>query len=145
MRGTAICSQVPGAGSGRPITGASGTFSDTNTGVNISNASVTGVIASHPATPQDAVNDLAPNSFSIFSSHVTYDDLYYPGGSPGVATDYSPYDGMDVTGWPESVLVRGHVVMDRGQLQPAVPGGRAVAGHEIATAAGRGPSRRPPG
>jgi dihydropyrimidinase len=56
-----------------------------------------------------------------------------------MATDYSPYDGMDVTGWPETVLVRGQVVMDRGRLQPAGPGGRAVAARQITTPAGRGP------
>jgi dihydropyrimidinase len=66
-------------------------------------------------------------------------------GDLHMATDYSPYDGMDVTGWPETVLVRGQVVMDRGRLQPARPGGLAVAAHQISAPAGHGPSRRPPG
>lgn len=81
------------------ITGVTGTFSDSNSGLTISNATVTGLVASHPATPQDPVNLLAPHSFSIFSSGVTYDDLYYPGGSPPAAT-YYPFGGglLDIYG-----------------------------------------------
>lgn len=48
-----------------------------------------------------------------------------------MATDYSPYDGMDVTGWPETVLVRGRVVMDRGHLAGTQPSGQAVRAHPI--------------
>jgi dihydroorotase len=29
---------------------------------------------------------------------------------------WTPYDGMDVTGWPIATVVRGHVVMRDGQL-----------------------------
>ena len=81
------------------ITGVTGTFSDSNKGLNIDNAAVTSLVASHPATPQDAVNNLAPHSFSIFSSGVTYDDLYYPSGSPPAATNY-PFGGglLDIYG-----------------------------------------------
>ena len=62
-----------------------------------------------------------------------------------MATDYSPYDGMDVTGWPETVLVRGQVIARRGRLAQSRPLGQAVAAREITTPAGRGPARRPPG
>ena len=62
-----------------------------------------------------------------------------------MATDYSPYDGMDVTGWPETVLVRGQVVMDSGRAATTRRDGRAVAARTITTPAGRGPARRPPG
>ena len=81
------------------ITKVTGTFSDSNAGLGISNATVTGVVAANPTTPQDPVNLLAPHSFSIFSAGMSYDDLYYPGGSPGVATNY-PFGGgvLDIYG-----------------------------------------------
>jgi dihydropyrimidinase len=60
-----------------------------------------------------------------------------------MATDYSPYDGMEVTGWPETVLVRGQVVIDRGRRAESRSPGQAVAAREITTPAGRGPARRP--
>jgi hypothetical protein len=74
------------------ITGVTGTFWDTNAGLNINGATVTGLVAINPKTPQDPVNLLAPHSFSIFSSGVTYDDLFYLGGSPPAATNY-PFGG----------------------------------------------------
>jgi dihydropyrimidinase len=61
-----------------------------------------------------------------------------------MATDYSPYDGLDVTGWPDTVLVRGQVVIDHGRAVTIRPAGRAVAARAITTPAGRGPARRPP-
>lgn len=66
-------------------------------------------------------------------------------GELHMATDYSPYDGLEVTGWPETVLVRGQVVIDRGRRAESRPPGRAIAARRIATPAGRGPGRRPPG
>jgi dihydropyrimidinase len=60
-----------------------------------------------------------------------------------MATDYTPYDGMEVTGWPETVLVRGQVVIDRGRRAESRSPGQAVAAREITTPAGRGPARRP--
>lgn len=30
--------------------------------------------------------------------------------------DYTPYEGLDVTGWPETVLSRGDIVVDRGEF-----------------------------
>ena len=81
------------------ITGVTGTFSDSNAGLNISGATVTGLVPTNPATPQDPVNTLAPHSFSIFPAHVTYDNLFYPGGSPAAANNY-PFGGgfLDIYG-----------------------------------------------
>jgi dihydropyrimidinase len=33
------------------------------------------------------------------------------------ACDYDPYEGWDVTGWPEIVVSRGEIVFDRGDLR----------------------------
>ncbi|WP_024799820.1 dihydropyrimidinase [Nocardia sp. BMG51109] len=40
------------------------------------------------------------------------------------ATDYTPYEGMALTGRPTTVLVGGHVVVDRGELVDDTPRGR---------------------
>lgn len=37
-------------------------------------------------------------------------------GELHMATDYTPYEGREVTGWPSTVLVRGNVVVDGGRL-----------------------------
>jgi hypothetical protein len=33
-----------------------------------------------------------------------------------MATDYSPYEGMAVTGWPDTVVANGRVVIECGEL-----------------------------
>jgi dihydropyrimidinase len=38
-------------------------------------------------------------------------------------TDYSPYEGLEVTGWPVTVLQRGRVVVDGGELEDQGPVG----------------------
>lgn len=48
-----------------------------------------------------------------------------------MATDYTPYEGCNVTGWPETVLVRGRVVVNGGQLARNPPPGRHVPGARI--------------
>jgi len=48
-----------------------------------------------------------------------------------MATDYSPFEGMEVTGWPETVPVRGEAVVDHGQLTDIRPRGQAVRAHPI--------------
>jgi hypothetical protein len=83
------------------VTGISGTFSDATLG--ISNASILGLVAVNFARPE-AANLLAPDSFSRFAvaagtspeSHgfVTYDNLYWPGGSPQTASDYPASGGI---------------------------------------------------
>lgn len=90
------------------ITEISGTFSDSNNGLNIVNAVVGSIVPITYAVP-DATNLLAPHDFSKFpvasglppQTHgaLTYDNLFYPGGSPQTATDYSPHGGfLDIYG-----------------------------------------------
>ena len=42
------------------------------------------------------------------------------------ATDYTPYEGIEVTGKPETVIVRGVVVVDHGELVEGSSRGRHV-------------------
>lgn len=44
-----------------------------------------------------------------------------------MATDYTPYEGMAVTGRPETVIVGGRVVIDGGEIVAPAPAGRFVA------------------
>src|SRR5690348_9910249 len=76
------------------ITGISGTFSDANIGIH--NAAITGLVPANPAHP-DATNLLAPASFGFYlikdgvpnpggtAPGFSYDDLFYPAGSPQTA------------------------------------------------------------
>ena len=41
-------------------------------------------------------------------------------------SDYSAWDGWEVHGWPEVVLLRGAVVVDRGKLLGKAGGGRGA-------------------
>ena len=90
------------------ITGASGTFADSAIG--IGSTAITGVVASKPGSPTPG-NLLAPHSFGFFpiangvttpdgtAPGLSYDSLFYPAGSPQVATDY-PFSGgfLDIYG-----------------------------------------------
>jgi hypothetical protein len=88
------------------VTGISGTFSDSNIGV--SNAPIGPLEPRNFATPEPG-NLLAPNSFSRFAvaaglpavnnGFLTYDNLFWPGGSPPTASDY-PFGGgfLDIYG-----------------------------------------------
>jgi dihydropyrimidinase len=42
------------------------------------------------------------------------------------ACDYDPYEGWDVTGWPELVLLRGEVAFERGEIRAKPGRGRFV-------------------
>ena len=85
------------------ITGVSGSFTDTNNGLNIINAPIVGLIAITHSTPEPT-NLLAPNDFSRFAvatgldpvsnGFLTYSNLYYPGGSPQTASDYPGAGGI---------------------------------------------------
>jgi hypothetical protein len=91
------------------ITGVSGSFSDANIG--LTNVPITGVVPSSPASPTSG-NLLAPHSFGFYPvigglpnpqgvtvAGLSYDDLYYPGGSPQTATDYPFHGGvLDIYG-----------------------------------------------
>jgi hypothetical protein len=92
------------------ITSVSGTFTDTNNGLNIVNASVSGLEAINHAAPGDPANiGLVPNDFSMFAvasglppvsnGVVTYDNLFWPGGAPPVAADFDGAGGfLDIYG-----------------------------------------------
>lgn len=103
--GAATDAKYPGA---YEVTGIGGTFSDTNNGLNIVNASVGSLVPITYATPEPT-NLLAPHDFSRFAvasglpaqSHgfATYDNLFWPGGSPQTGSDYPPHGGfLDVYG-----------------------------------------------
>ena len=84
------------------ITGITGTFSDSNIG--LFDVLITGIVPSNPTNPQPT-NLLAPHSFSFYpieggrptpagdtAPGFSYDNLFYPGGSPQSASDY-PFGG----------------------------------------------------
>ena len=76
---------------GATITGITGTFSDAAEG--LSDVSITGLVAATGnATPAGVAP--FPAAMSYFST-VSYDDLFYPGGSPIVCDDY-PFSGGDL-------------------------------------------------
>jgi hypothetical protein len=85
------------------VTGISGTFSDSNHGLGIVDAPIGTLVAIKHDKPEPT-NLLAPNDFSRFAvatglspvSHgfLTYDNLFWPGGSPQTASDYPPHGGF---------------------------------------------------
>ncbi len=101
--GTATDAKYPGQA--YEVTGISGTFSDSNIG--ISNALITGLVPINYATPEPG-NTAAPSDFSKYAvaaglpapdTSITFDNLYWPGGSPVTGSDY-PFSGgfLDVYG-----------------------------------------------
>lgn len=103
--GAATDAKYPGA---YKVTGISGTFFDTNNGLNISSASVGSLVPINHAAPEPT-NLLAPNDFSRFTvasglppesnGVVSYDNLFWPGGSPQTASEYPPHGGfLDIYG-----------------------------------------------
>jgi hypothetical protein len=93
---------------GYEVTGISGTFSDVNNGLNIVNVPVGPLVAVTHSVPE-STNLLAPNDFSRFpvasglpaqnNGFLTYDNLFWPGGSPQTASDYPPHGGfLDIYG-----------------------------------------------
>jgi hypothetical protein len=90
------------------VTGISGTFSDSNNGLNIVNAPIGPLVPINTATP-DLTNLLAPHDFSRFAvatglgpqsnGFLTYDNLLWPGGSAPTASDYTVHGGfLDIYG-----------------------------------------------
>lgn len=98
--GSATDSKYPDA---YEITGITGTFTDTNNGLNIQNAPILGLVGITHDTP-DPTNLLAPNDFSRFAvatgldpvsnGYLTYDNLLWPGGAPATASDYPATGGI---------------------------------------------------
>lgn len=90
------------------VTGISGTFSDSNIG--LTDAAITGIVPSNPGSPT-ADNLLAPHSFGFYNvangvvgpdstaPGFSYDNLFYPAGSPQTASSY-PFSGgvLDIYG-----------------------------------------------
>ncbi len=125
------------------ITGISGTFTDTNNGLNIVNAAVSTLQSINNATPE-LTNLLAPHDFSRFAvatglspqsnGYLTYDNLYWPGGSPQTASDYAPHGGLlDIYGLMFQ-LPNGDVV---DLWSGGTPQGGLVAPYGIAVATSR--------
>ncbi len=84
------------------VTGITGTFSDSNI-AGLTDVAITGIVPSNPGLPTSD-NLLAPHSFGFYpvangvagpdgtAPGFSYDDLFYPGGSPQTATSY-PFSG----------------------------------------------------
>ncbi|MGH7066179.1 MAG: PEP-CTERM sorting domain-containing protein [Acetobacteraceae bacterium] len=84
------------------ISGISGTFSDSNSAVALDNEAISSIVPINPVVPTPA--DVFVGSFSRYAASTTatfvsYDDLFYPGGSPIVCDGY-PFSGgfLDVYG-----------------------------------------------
>ena len=134
--GTATDAKYPNA---YEITGISGTFSDSNNGLNIVNATVNSLVPITRDTPEPT-NLLAPHDFSRFAvasglspmsnGFLTYDNLFYPGGSPQTASDYPPHGGfLDIYGLMFDI--GGGRVVD---LWSNGAGGNGVADYGVAVA-----------
>ena len=87
------------------ITNITGTFSDSNTGANISNATITGLVPINSAG--SSVGAPAPAVLSYYTvtnppphdASISYDNLYYPNGSPITCANYPASGGfLDVYG-----------------------------------------------
>lgn len=102
--GAATDSKYPDA---YEVTGITGKFSDTNSGVNIVDAQIGKLVPVNHATPH-ATNLLAPHDFSRFEvasglpdgrGTLSFDNLFWPGGSPQTASDYPVHGGvLDIYG-----------------------------------------------
>jgi len=90
------------------VTWISGTFSDSNNSLDIVNAPVLSLVPINYATPEPT-NLLAPHDFSKFpvasglppesNGVITYDNLFWPGGSVPTASDYTVHGGfLDIYG-----------------------------------------------
>jgi hypothetical protein len=90
------------------VTGINGTFSDSNNGLNIVNAPI-GPLEPIKHDIPEPTNLLAPNDFTRFAvatglspqnnGFLTYDNLFWPGGSPQTASDYPVHGGfLDIYG-----------------------------------------------
>ena len=90
------------------VTGISGTFSDSNNGLNLVNVPIGPLVPITRDTPEPG-NLLAPHDFSRFAvatglspqsnGFLTYDNLFYPGGSPPTASDDTIHGGiLDIDG-----------------------------------------------
>jgi len=122
----------------------SGTFSDTNNGLNIINA----IVGPLQPVKQDAPelgNLAAPKDFSRFAvatglgpqnnGFLTYDNLFWPNGSPPTASDYPLHGGiLDIYGMMFEIG-GGRVVDIWSNGDPAGTGVGPIYGAAVATSA----------
>ena len=122
----------------------SGTFSDTNNGLNIINA----IVGPLQPVKQDAPelgNSAAPKDFSRFAvttglgpennGFLTYDNLFWPNGSPPTASDYPLHGGiLDIYGLMFGIG-GGRVVDIWSNGDPAGTGVGPIYGAAVATSA----------
>jgi hypothetical protein len=136
--GTATDAKYPAA---FEVTGISGVFSDSNNGLNIVDVPVGPLVPIRHDTPETG-NLLAPNDFSRFAvgaglpadnnGFLTYDNLYWPGGSPQTATDYGAEGGfLDIYGL--MFEIQGGRVVDFWSNGTFVPGTNIDYGVAVAT------------
>lgn len=90
------------------VTGITGTFTDSNNGLNILDAKVGPLVPINHAVPE-VDNLLAPNDFSKRGpfiglppdnhDYLSFDNLFWPAGSPQTASDYPFFGGpLDIYG-----------------------------------------------
>ena len=90
------------------VTGISGSIFDSNNGLGLTNVSAGSLVPINHAAPEPT-NLLAPNDFSKVAvtsglppqsgGFVSYDNLFWPAGSPQTASDYPPSGGfLDIYG-----------------------------------------------
>lgn len=122
------------------ITGISGSFSDSNLG--ISNAAITPLVAINPVSPPRGAP--VPVSMSLYSvvnppphdSAISYDNLFYPDGSPVTCGGYPLFGGpLDVYG-VMFTLSNGDIgeLFSNGGLPGKVPvtfGGVVISGNTV--------------
>ncbi len=90
------------------VTGIRGTFADATIG--LPGTAIGAIVTSHPANPEPT-NLYAPHSFGFYpvvngvggpggtAPGLSYDNLFYPGGSPRTASDYPFHGGfLDIYG-----------------------------------------------
>lgn len=83
------------------VTSISGTFSNSNKGLNIVDAAILSLVQITGDKPEEH-NLLAPKSFSRFpvgAGSLSYSNLFWPKGSVQTASDYTPHGGvLDIYG-----------------------------------------------
>jgi len=91
-------SPVPGVPGGYQITGITGTFTDSNANANFTGA-ITGLQTTSLPSGIGADGTFIPPGSQADGYGFSYDNLFYPGGSPQTASDY-PFSGgfLDIYG-----------------------------------------------
>ncbi len=123
------------------VTGISGTFSDSNNGLGIVNAPIGPLEPIKHDTP-DSTNLLAPHDFSRFAvasglphGSLSYDNLFYRGGSPQTASAYPLHGGfLDIYGLLFDIG-NGRVVDFWSNGDPSATGSGPIYGAAVATPA----------